>query len=77
MLTDSTGHIGRGGKEQTEMWAQHFADFPDVVYVRTPAAVKVSGAFPAPEIAGSKPARVMPREAAGFGGATGPARMCL
>jgi len=46
VITDSTGHIERGLEGNAQSWAKHFADFPDVVYVRTPVKVRVSTALP-------------------------------
>ena len=46
VITDSTGHIEFSRQSQTRIWAEHFAAFPDVVYVRTPSNVAVSEAFP-------------------------------
>ena len=46
VITVSTGDILPGREPQAESWSQHFDEFPDVVYVRTPSNVTVSQAYP-------------------------------
>ncbi|MEX0706390.1 MAG: nuclear transport factor 2 family protein [Woeseia sp.] len=46
VITISTGAIERSRDEHGRSFAQHFAEFPDVVYVRTPSAVTISNAYP-------------------------------
>ncbi len=46
VITMSTGDILPGREPQAESWSQHFAQFPDVVYVRTPSNVTISEAYP-------------------------------
>ena len=46
VITVSTGSIERSRAEHGESFASHFAEFPDVVYVRTPTEITVSDAYP-------------------------------
>ena len=46
VITSSSGDILPGREENAASWAAHFAEFPDVVYVRTPAEVTISEAYP-------------------------------
>ena len=46
VITVSTGDILPGREPQAGSWSQHFDEFPDVVYVRTPSNVTVSQAYP-------------------------------
>jgi ketosteroid isomerase-like protein len=46
VITASSGDTIQGRAKNAESWTGHFADFPDVVYVRTPAEVNISEAFP-------------------------------
>jgi len=46
VITASSGDILQGRKENAESWTGHFADFADVAYVRTPAEVSISEAYP-------------------------------
>ncbi len=46
VITISTGGIERSRDAHLESFAAHFEEFPDVVYVRTPARIDVSEAFP-------------------------------
>jgi ketosteroid isomerase-like protein len=46
VITISSGEILYGRAPQDESWAGHFAEFPDVVYLRTPAQVTLSNAYP-------------------------------
>jgi ketosteroid isomerase-like protein len=47
VIASSSGDILPGREENAESWTGHFAEFPDVVYVRTPADVVISDAYPA------------------------------
>ncbi len=46
VITISSGKIENGRETAAGSWSQHFAEFPDVVYVRTPAEVSISRARP-------------------------------
>jgi len=46
VITISTGAIERSREAAVESFAAHFAEFPDVVYVRTPSDITVSEAYP-------------------------------
>jgi ketosteroid isomerase-like protein len=46
VITISSGAIMYGREKQAESWAGHFAEFPDVVYVRTPLEVTISDSQP-------------------------------
>jgi ketosteroid isomerase-like protein len=46
VIAASSGDILQGRDENAESWTGHFADFPDVVYIRTPLEVTVSEAYP-------------------------------
>ena len=46
VITISTGSIERSRDGHSRSFAQHFAEFPDVVYVRTPFAITISNAYP-------------------------------
>ncbi len=46
VITISSGVIENGRDTAAKSWAHHFADFPDVVYVRTPAEVTISSSNP-------------------------------
>ena len=46
VITISSGEILYGRAPQVESWARHFAEFPDVVYIRTPTQVTLSNAYP-------------------------------
>ena len=46
VISISTGAIQRSREAHIDGFAAHFAEFPDVVYVRTPAEIQVSDAYP-------------------------------
>ncbi len=46
VISISTGVIERSRNEHGDGFAAHFAEFPDVVYVRTPAKITISKAYP-------------------------------
>ena len=46
VITISNGAIERSRDEHIESFASHFAQYPDVVYVRTPAKIIFSSAYP-------------------------------
>jgi len=46
VITISSGVIENGRETAAESWAGHFAEFPDVVYVRTPEEVTISSSNP-------------------------------
>jgi len=46
VITVSTGYIERSRAEHIDSFRTHFEEFPDVVYVRTPAEIDVSEAYP-------------------------------
>lgn len=46
VIAISTGAIEHSREEQVESWAQHFARYPDVVYVRTPSEITISETYP-------------------------------
>ena len=45
VITISNGAIERSRDEHVESFASHFAQYPDVVYVRTPAKIIFSSAY--------------------------------
>jgi len=46
VITISTGTIQRSRDEHVKSFAAHFAQFPDVVYTRTPSEIILSDAYP-------------------------------
>jgi len=46
VITISTGAIERSRDEHVRSFAEHFAEFPDVNYVRTPSEVALSHDYP-------------------------------
>lgn len=46
VVTISTGAIERSRKEHIDSFTAHFVQYPDVVYIRTPATIKISNAYP-------------------------------
>ena len=42
VITISTGAIERSRQEHIDSFKAHFAEFPDVVYVRTPTTITIS-----------------------------------
>lgn len=46
VITISTGAIERSRDEHISSFEQHFAEFPDVVYVRTPSSITISTDYP-------------------------------
>jgi ketosteroid isomerase-like protein len=46
VITISTGDILPGREPQAESWSQHFAEFSDVLYIRTPSGITISEAYP-------------------------------
>lgn len=46
VIAISTGALEHSREEQAGSWAQHFARYPDVVYIRTPAEVTISETYP-------------------------------
>ncbi len=46
VIAASSGDILPGREENAKSWTGHFVEFPDVVYVRTPAEVTISEAYP-------------------------------
>ena len=46
VITISTGAIERSRDEHVSSFAAHFAEYPDVVYVRTPTTINISAAYP-------------------------------
>lgn len=46
VITTGAGVIQQGREGENTSWAKHFAEFPDVVYVRTPAEVTLSSSDP-------------------------------
>jgi ketosteroid isomerase-like protein len=46
VITISTGLIERSREEHGRSFAAHFAEYPDVVYVRTPEKITLSEAYP-------------------------------
>lgn len=46
VATISSGAIQPGRKEHVGNFAEHFAQFPDVVYVRTPTTITISKSAP-------------------------------
>jgi ketosteroid isomerase-like protein len=45
VVSISSGVIERSRDAHVASFAQHFVDYPDVVYVRTPASIRISGAY--------------------------------
>ena len=46
VITISTGVIVRSKDEHVRSFAEHFEEYPDVVYVRTPSQITISDAYP-------------------------------
>lgn len=46
VITVSTGYIVHGRDEMAKDFTEHFAEYPDVVYVRTPSDITLSEAYP-------------------------------
>lgn len=46
VITISTGAIERSREEHVRSFAEHFAQYPDVRYVRTPTQITLSDAYP-------------------------------
>jgi ketosteroid isomerase-like protein len=46
VITISTGAIERSRDEHVKNFAQHFEEYPDVLYVRTPSQITISEAYP-------------------------------
>lgn len=46
VISISVGFIERSKEEHLRSFEQHFAEYPDVVYVRTPSSITISEAFP-------------------------------
>ena len=46
VITISTGAIERSRQEHIDSFKAHFAEFPDVVYVRTPTTITISEFYP-------------------------------
>jgi ketosteroid isomerase-like protein len=46
VITISTGAIERSREEHVKSFAQHFEEYPDVLYVRTPSLITISEAYP-------------------------------
>jgi ketosteroid isomerase-like protein len=46
VITVSTGAIERSRDEHVKSLAQHFEEYPDVLYVRTPSQIAISEAYP-------------------------------
>lgn len=46
VITISTGTIERSRDEHIRSFAKHFEQYPDVLYVRTPAQITLSDAYP-------------------------------
>ena len=46
VATISTGSIDRSRGEHMQNFASHFEQFPDVVYIRSPADIQISEAYP-------------------------------
>lgn len=46
VITISTGLIERSKGEHLRSFAEHFEEFPDVVYVRTPGTITLSEVYP-------------------------------
>jgi ketosteroid isomerase-like protein len=46
VITISTGAIERSRDEHVRSFAEHFEQYPDVLYVRTPAQITLSDAYP-------------------------------
>jgi hypothetical protein len=46
VITISTGEIERSRDEHGRLFALHFEQYPDVVYIRTPSDITLSKAYP-------------------------------
>jgi len=46
VITISTGAIERSREAHVKSFAQHFEQYPDVVYIRTPSEIALSKAYP-------------------------------
>ena len=46
VITISIGAIERSKEEHGKSFAQHFEEYPDVIYVRTPTEIELSADFP-------------------------------
>lgn len=46
VITISTGAIERSRDEHVASFETHFSQYPDVVYIRTPASIRISEAYP-------------------------------
>jgi len=46
VITISTGAIERSRDEHVRSFGQHFDEFPDVIYIRTPFSIMISESFP-------------------------------
>lgn len=46
VITISTGAIERSREEHGSSFSAHFAQYPDVLYVRSPAEISISAAYP-------------------------------
>jgi len=46
VITISSGSIERSREEHGKSFARHFKEYPDVIYVRTPAEIIISDAYP-------------------------------
>lgn len=46
VITISTGQIERSRDDHVKSFAEHFARYPDVVYVRTPSQISISSSHP-------------------------------
>lgn len=46
VISVSTGSIERSRDEHIDSFAQHFDQYPDAIYVRTPSSITVSDAYP-------------------------------
>ena len=46
VITISTGAIERSRDDHIESFERHFAEYPDVVYVRTPSRIRISESYP-------------------------------
>jgi len=46
VITISTGAIQRSREEHVSSFAAHFAQYPDVIYLRTPTTISISDSYP-------------------------------
>ena len=46
VITISNGSIERSREEHGRSFAEHFKDYPDVIYVRTPTEIDISQVYP-------------------------------